>query len=80
MQVQPLDLGDPLGKVMGIHSSILVWRIPWTRSLVGYSTQGFQESDLTEVTEHTHTHRHTQMYVYPLPHRAHSHPTLILSL
>ena len=25
---------------MGIHSSILAWRIPWTESLVGYSLRG----------------------------------------
>ena len=27
---------DPLEKEMAAHSSILVWRIPWQRSLVGY--------------------------------------------
>ena len=25
--------GDPLEKVMATHSSILVWRIPWTEEL-----------------------------------------------
>ena len=28
---------DPLEKEMGTHSSILSWRIPGQRSLVGYS-------------------------------------------
>ena len=29
-QVQYLDREDPLEKGMATHSSILVWRIPWT--------------------------------------------------
>ena len=29
-----------LEKEMATHSSILAWKIPWTRSLVGYSPQG----------------------------------------
>ena len=28
--VQSLGQEDPLEKAMGIHSSILAWRIPWT--------------------------------------------------
>ena len=30
IQVQFLDWEDPLEKGMATHSSILVWRIPWT--------------------------------------------------
>ena len=37
---------------MATHSSILVWKIPWTESLVGYSPWGHKESDMTEVTYH----------------------------
>ena len=33
---------------MAAHSSILVWKIPWTRSLVGYCPWGRKESDTTE--------------------------------
>ena len=33
---------------MKIHSSILAWESPWTRSLVGYSPWGRKESDTTE--------------------------------
>ena len=33
---------------MAAHSSILAWRIPWRRSLVGYSPRGRKESDTTE--------------------------------
>ena len=47
---------DPLEKGMATHSSILAWRIPWTGSLVGYSPQGCEESDLTEMHENVHTH------------------------
>ena len=30
-------LGDSLEKEMATHYSILVWEIPWTESLAGYS-------------------------------------------
>ena len=30
-RVQSLDQEDPLEKVMATHSSILAWRIPWTK-------------------------------------------------
>ena len=33
---------------MATHSSILAWRIPKTRSLVGYSPWGRKELDMTE--------------------------------
>ena len=33
---------------MATHSSTLAWKIPWTRSLVGCSPQGREESDTTE--------------------------------
>jgi len=34
-QVQSLGQEDPLEKGMNIHSSIFVWRIPWTEELGG---------------------------------------------
>ena len=46
--VQSLGQEVPLEKEMTTHSSILVWRIPWTDSLVGYSPRGHKESDRTE--------------------------------
>ena len=46
--VRSLGQEDPLETEMATHSSILAWRIPWTRSLVGYSPQGCKESDTTE--------------------------------
>ena len=39
---------DPLEKEMATHSNILVWRIPWTEELVGYSGWGHKELDTTE--------------------------------
>ena len=36
-QLRSLGTEDPLEEGMEIHSSILAWRIPWRRSLVGYS-------------------------------------------
>ena len=40
---------DPLEKEMVTHSSILVWRIPWTEEPDGlYSPWGLKESDRTE--------------------------------
>ena len=45
--VQSLVQEDPLEKGMATHSSILAWRIPRPRSLVGYSPWGRKESDMT---------------------------------
>ena len=47
-RVQSLSQEDLLEKVMAAHSSILAWRIPWQRSLAGYSLWGCKESDMTE--------------------------------
>ena len=34
-RVQSLGWEDPLEEGMATHSSILVWRMPWTEGLVG---------------------------------------------
>ena len=39
-QVQSLGQEDPLKKEVATHSSTLAWKIPWQRSLVGYSPWG----------------------------------------
>ena len=39
---------DPLEEEMTTHSSILTWKIPWQKSLAGYSRWGCQELDMTE--------------------------------
>ena len=38
--VRFLGWEDPLEKEMATHSSILAWRIPWTRNLACYSLLG----------------------------------------
>ena len=39
---------DPLEKGVATHSSVLVWRIPWTEEPGGLQSMGLQESDTTE--------------------------------
>ena len=41
---------DLLEEGMATHSSILAWRIPHQRNLVGYNPRGHKESEKTEVT------------------------------
>ena len=36
---------DPLEKEMATHFSILVWEIPWTEELAGYSPWDHKEED-----------------------------------
>ena len=40
--VQSLGWEDPLEKEMATHSSILVWRIPWTEEPGGLQSTGLQ--------------------------------------
>ena len=42
MGVQSLGREDPLEEGVAIHSSILVWRIPWTEELGGLQSMGSQ--------------------------------------
>ena len=42
MQVQSLGQKDPLEEGMATHSSILVWRIPWTEEPDGLQSMGLQ--------------------------------------
>ena len=46
-------LGRSPGGRNGTHSSILAWRIPWTKEPGGLQSMGFAESDTTEVTEYS---------------------------
>ena len=47
-QVQTLSLEDPLEEEMATHSSILVWKIPWTEEPGGLQSMGSQRVDMTE--------------------------------
>ena len=41
-QVQSLGWEDPLEKEMATHSSILAWRMPWTKEPGGLQSMGSQ--------------------------------------
>ena len=42
-RVQSLGQEDPLEKGMATHSSILAWKIPWTKELDGLQSMGLQK-------------------------------------
>ena len=46
--VRSLGREDPLEEVVATHSSILVWRIPWTEELGELQSTGSRESDTTK--------------------------------
>ena len=48
MWVQSLGGEEPLEEGMARHSSILVWRSPWTEEPGGLQPKGCKESDTTE--------------------------------
>ena len=50
--VRSLGQEDALENSMATHPSILAWRIPWKRSLVGYSPCGGKELGTTEQLTH----------------------------
>ena len=55
MQVRSLGGDDPLEEEMATHSSILAWRIPWTREPGGLQSVGMQRighdgSDLAHIS------------------------------
>ena len=43
-QVRSLGWGDPLEKEVATHSSILVWKIPWTGKPGGLQSMGPKKS------------------------------------
>ena len=47
-RVRSLGREDALEKVMATHSSTLAWKIHGWRNVVGYSSWGRKESDMTE--------------------------------
>ena len=58
-QVQSQGQEDPLEKGMTTHSSMLVWRIPWTEEpgvLIPYSPWDCKELDMADCLAYTHTH------------------------
>ena len=58
--VRSLGQEDPLEKGMATHSSILVWRIPWTEETGGLQFMGSQRDRRdreTNTNRHTHFNR-----------------------
>ena len=53
-KVQSLDWEDPLEKKMATHSSILLWRIPWTEEPGGLHPWGHKESNMIERLSNKH--------------------------
>ena len=49
-RVQSLGQEDPLEKEMATHSSILAWRIPWTKKAIGLQFIGVSKSWTQRVT------------------------------
>ena len=43
-QIQPLGGEDPLEKGMATHSSILTWRIPWTKEPDRLQSMGLRKN------------------------------------
>ena len=54
MWVWSLGQNDTLEERMATHTSILAWKIPWTKEPGGLQSMGYKESDMTEATEHAH--------------------------
>ena len=54
---------EPLEKGMATHSSILVWKIPWTEESDRLQSMGHKNLDTTKQITHTHTHTHTRIYM-----------------
>ena len=52
-QVRPLGREDLLETGMAIHSSILVWRIPWREKPGGLQSVALQSR--TQLSTHTHS-------------------------
>ena len=63
--VQSLGREDPLEKEMAIHSSILAWKIPWTKEPGGLQSMVLQESDLTYRPSHHHHYYYLLNGYYP---------------
>ena len=64
-RVQSLSWEDPLEEEMATHSSILAWRIPWTKEPGRLQSIGLQKkSHMTETPEHAHTYIYKHMHTH----------------
>ena len=55
MWIQSLDQEDLLEEEMATHSSILAWKIPWTKEPGGVQSTGSQKSQ-TRLNDRNQTH------------------------
>ena len=55
MLVRSLHREDPLEKEMATHSSILAWKIPWTKEPGGLQSMGSNKSQTRLKQLGTHT-------------------------
>ena len=63
-QVQSMRWKDPLEKRVAAHSSILIWKIPWTEEPGKLQVTGLQsKTQLSHTHTHTYTHTHTELYL-----------------
>ena len=78
--IRPLGREDPPEEGMATHSSILAWRIPWQRSLVGYSPWCCKESghDWGDLA-HTHAVLYYLIYISGLKNTAVSYKKAYLT-
>ena len=64
MWVQSLGQENPLEKEMVTHSSILVWKIPWTEKPGGLQCMGLQRVGHDLATEHEHVDKKTKYFTF----------------
>ena len=55
LRVQSLGREDPLEEEMATQSSILAWRIPWTKEPGGLQSMGTQTDSIEPVSINTRT-------------------------
>ena len=66
-QVRSLGQEDPLEKGMTTHSSILVWRIPWTKDpggLQSVRSQRVRHDWVTNIFTLSYNYIHIHIYIY----------------
>ena len=62
---------------MAAHSSILAWRIPWTKEPGGLQPMGLQELDTTEQLNHQ-PYAYIYIYIYTYYTHAYSYMVVVV--
>ena len=79
MRVRFLGWEDPLEEEVATHCSILAWKIPWTRSLVGCRPWGGTELVATVLSSHATRHMSRGSPFSNLPHGIFFHVAIMPS-